>query len=182
MILRASSFSWSAVRSGPGPFYGVFVRTVAIGLVPLVILGIVFAAAMGGLSFFTSSGGGGVLILGVMLVYGGMLLSVSMAVTYFKSRMQNLVWSRTGNRSMHFNSDLRFAPLLRLTFINWLLIVVTLGLYWPFAAVWMARLKLEAMSITTRIDPQTVADEGRAADGDAAGDAAGDLFGLDIGF
>ena len=38
------------------------------------------------------------------------------------------------------------------------------------------------MSITTRVDPQTLAEQARAAEGDAAGDAAGDLFGLDIGF
>ena len=32
-----------------------------------------------------------------------------------------------------------------------------------------------------QVDPQTLADRGRAAEGEAAGDAAGDLFGLDVG-
>jgi uncharacterized membrane protein YjgN (DUF898 family) len=59
--------------------------------------------------------------------------------------------------------------------------VLTLGLYWPFAAVALARIRLEAMSLAMTIDPQRLIDDASAAEGDAAGDAAGDLFGLDIG-
>ena len=47
----------------------------------------------------------------------------------------------------HFASALRFRSLFRVTLVNWLLIVVTLGLYWPFAEVRKARLKLHAMSV-----------------------------------
>ena len=66
--------------------------------------------------------------------------------------------------------------------LSLLLVVVTLGLYWPFAAIAIARLKLEAMGIVTRVDPEALATRARATEGDAAGDAAGDLFGFDIGF
>ena len=60
--------------------------------------------------------------------------------------------------------------------------VLTLGLYWPFAAVALARMRLEAVSLTTRVDPGSLIDASRAHEGEAAGDAAGDLLGLDIGF
>jgi len=46
----------------------------------------------------------------------------------------------------------------------------------------MARLKLEAVGVVTRVDPEMLASRARATEGDAAGDAAGDLFGFDIGF
>ena len=59
--------------------------------------------------------------------------------------------------------------------------ILTLGLYWPFAAVATQRLRLEAVEVVTQIDPQTLVDTEQANAGDAAGDAAGDLFGLDIG-
>ena len=82
---------------------------------------------------------------------------------------------------MRFVSKLRFRGLLWLTLQNWLLIVLTLGLYWPFAAVAMARMRVQAICLKTRIDPNTLVGTVRAAEGDAAGDAAGDFFGFDIG-
>ena len=64
---------------------------------------------------------------------------------------------------------------------NWFFIVITLGLYWPFAAVAMTRLRLEAVSIKTRVNPELLMAQALPQEGDAAGDAAGDFFGLDVG-
>ena len=114
------------------------------------------------------------MVLGVIAIYG-------VWVPYFTSRMQNLVWSKTGNREFRFQSELTFRSALKLNIKNWLLIGLTLGLYWPFAAVAMARLRLQAMAVLTRVDPQTLIGRARTREGDAAGDAAGDLFGVDIG-
>jgi len=104
------------------------------------------------------------------------------AKPYFTSRLQNLVWTRTGNASLRFVSDLRFKSLLWLTIKNWLLVVLTVGFYWPFAAVAVARMRLEAVSVKTRNEPDSLISQMRSNEGEAAGDAAGDLFGLDIGF
>lgn len=101
--------------------------------------------------------------------------------TYFTAALQNLVWTKTGNRSMRFVSRLRFSQLFWLTFKNWLLIGLTLGLYWPFAAVASARLRLESVTIKTRQDPAVLVSLLQASDVEAVGDAAGDLLGLDIG-
>jgi uncharacterized membrane protein YjgN (DUF898 family) len=103
------------------------------------------------------------------------------AKPYLTARLQNLVWTRTGNASLRFLSDLRFKRLLWLTLKNWLLVISTLGLYWPFAAVALARMRLEAVTVKTRVSPDTLVNQMKGAEGEAAGDAAGDLFGLDIG-
>ena len=172
------------LKSGPGPFYAVFLKTFGVALLAGLFV-VAFGLVLGAAGFFGAAGRGGMgtaILVGVLGFFVGVVAIQVIPGPYFKSRMQNLVWARTGNRSMHFNSALRFLPLLGLTLKNWLLVVLTLGLYWPFAAVALARIKLEAMSITTRVDPQTLAEQARAAEGDAAGDAAGDLFGLDIGF
>jgi uncharacterized membrane protein YjgN (DUF898 family) len=172
------------LKTGPGSFYLVFLKTFGVALLTmLVIIAVISAvgaaALIGGVR---REGVGAAIFIGILSFFIGVLAVQIVPRPYFGSRMQNLLWSRTGNRSMHFDSALRFLPLLGLTLKNWLLVLLTLGLYWPFAAVAMARIKLEAMSVTTRIDLQTLADQARAAEGDAAGDAAGDLFGLDIGF
>ena len=97
------------------------------------------------------------------------------------SRLQNLVWSRTDSRSLGFASDLGFVALMRLTAVNWFLVLVTLGLYWPFAAVATARLRLSAVTVTARTDLDALVSRGNRAMDDAAGDAAADLFDIDIG-
>ena len=104
-----------------------------------------------------------------------------LAHPYFTSRMQNLLWNRTKAGQLRFESGLRYWSLVGLTMKNWLLVVLTLGLYWPFAAVATARLRLESVTVYTRLDPDELVNRERARNGDAAGDAAGDLIGIDVG-
>ncbi len=180
------------LRTGAGSFYGVFLKTIGVGLLGgLLFVGLAFVGAMvfGAASFLTGGGDGRpgagsivAVILGAVLGLLGLIVVQILPRPYMASRLQNLVWSRTGNASLRFRSELKFMPLLLLTLKNLLLMVLTLGLYWPFAAVATARMKLEAVSLTTRTDPATLFDSARPAEGDAAGDAAGDLLDFDIGF
>lgn len=111
-----------------------------------------------------------------------LLITYLLGKTYFTAALQNLVWTKTGNRSMRFVSRLRFSQLFWLSVRNWLLILLTLGLYWPFAAVASTRLRLESVVIKTRQDPGVLVSLLQASDVEASGDAAGDLLGLDIGW
>lgn len=179
------------LNTGAGSFYGVFAETLGIaaaGGAAIVVL--VMLAAFGGaaLGVFSSGHSGGsrpgpglAFAIGLVVFVVAMLAMQVVPRPYFTARMQNLLWSRTASAAVAFESRLRFWPLLGLTLKNWLLVVLTLGLYWPFAAVAMQRLRLQAMQVVLQLDPQSLADAQRAAEGDAAGDAAGDLFGMDIG-
>lgn len=167
-------------------FYRVFFKTVGVTLLGWIGLGLLVAlvGVVAGFGALRQGGGSGI---GVALIIGGVGVLVGVLAVqlvprpFFTSRMQNLLWSRTASRSIHIESELRFLPLLGLTLKNWLLMALTLGLYWPFAAVAVARIRLEAVQLTMNIDPQRLVDDANAAEGEAAGDAAGDLFGLDIG-
>ena len=174
------------LRTGLWSFYKVFLKTLGVfaGVV-LALLGVLFGLGAAGIvSLFQGRSGMGMvalIIAGLLVGLIGLLVVQVVPRPYFTSRMQNLLWSRTGNKAMRFRSKLKFRPLLGLTLKNWLLMVLTLGLYWPFAAVALARMRLEAVSVITRIDPAELIDDARGAEGEAAGDAAGDLFGLDVG-
>ncbi len=100
---------------------------------------------------------------------------------YVTSRSQNLVWNGTRSEHISFDSQLRFWPLLRLTLKNWFFLVITLGLYFPFAAVATAKMRLEAVQVLTRGDPDELLATLATHEEAAAGDAAGDLLGMDIG-
>ena len=174
------------LRTGLWSFYAVFLKTLAVFVgVVLALVGVLFGlgAAWFGSLLQGRSGMGMVAAIIAALLAGliGLLVVQIVPRPYFTSRMQNLLWSRTGNKAMRFRSKLKFRPLLGVTLRNWLLMVLTLGLYWPFAAVALTRMRLEAVSVITRVDPAELLDGARGAEGEAAGDAAGDLFGLDVG-
>jgi len=176
------------LRASRGSFYGVFLKTFGVSLaamIVVVIVGVVIGVAgFAGLASYADEDRGRIVAAVMAILLGaiiGLLVVQLIPRPYFTSRMQNLLWSRTGNRAMRFRSELRFMPLLGLTLKNWLLMLLTLGLYWPFAAVATARMRCEAVTVRTRVDPESLLDQVRAGDNDAAGDAAGDLFGLDIG-
>jgi uncharacterized membrane protein YjgN (DUF898 family) len=166
-----------------GSFYAVFLKTFGVFLAMFAVL-LISIAATAGLGAVNRGGAGGVaaILIGLLAAVIALFAVQFVPRPYFMSRMQNLLWSHTGSREMRFRSSLGFRPLLRLTVKNWLLVVLTLGLYWPFAAVATQRLRAQAVSVKTSADPDDLVDRaGRDSPG-AAGDAAGDLFGLDIGF
>ncbi|MEX1167380.1 MAG: DUF898 family protein, partial [Hydrogenophaga sp.] len=122
------------------------------------------------------------LLVALGVVVMGLYVIVPLIVgAYVGSRMQNLVWSHTQSQYLRLNSQLRMAPLLRVSLVNWLLILVTLGLYWPFAKVRLARLKLEAMSVVVEGDVDDWVAQASQDPQGALGDAAGDFFGIDMG-
>ncbi len=179
----------SELRAGAGSFYGVFLKTIGVALLAALVVGIVATLVGGGVLAAALSQSSdskpstiGAAIAGVfvagMLVFAIVQLLVH---PYFTSRMQNLLWSRTKATQLRFESALRYWPLVGLTLKNWLLVLITLGLYWPFAAIATARLKLEAVSVYTRLAPDELVSRERARSGDAAGDAAGDLIDIDMG-
>ncbi|CAN5507798.1 DUF898 family protein [soil metagenome] len=175
------------LRTGPGSFYLVFVKTIGVSLLALVVgmgIGLVIgggSALFGGATMpgrSLSPGWVAALVAALVFAYGGMALLIR---PYAVSRLQNLTWGRTACAELAFESRLRFWPLVGLTLKNWLLILVTLGFYWPFAAIAMARMRLQAVSVQTAISPDELVSQARPQADDATGDAAGDLFGIDIG-
>jgi uncharacterized membrane protein YjgN (DUF898 family) len=170
--------AWRArLAAGRGSFYGVFLKTIGVGL----LCGVPAGAAMALIAAAAGRGRSSATLIGLMPLLLLVLLQV-VPRPFFASRMQNVLWSRTEIVDAgRFDSALRFVPLLGLTLKNGLLIVLTLGLYWPFAAVALARMKLEAVSVVLHADLDALTDRGRGSAGDASGEAAGDLLGFDIG-
>ena len=172
-----------------GSFYKLLLKALGVLLLPI---GLVAVLSMGvvllGNSTFPFNATSRSAISPAMVLtfvfagFAAVATTLVIARPYFTARLQNLVWTRTGNVSLRCISYLRFSSLLWLTIKNWLLVILTFGLYWPFAAVAVARMRLEAITVKTRVDPDTLVSQMRAVEGEAAGDAAGDLFGLDIGF
>jgi uncharacterized membrane protein YjgN (DUF898 family) len=74
-----------------------------------------------------------------------------------------------------------FVELMKLTAVNGFLILLTLGLYWPFAKVRSARLKLQAVSLEIQGDVNEWRARYQSSKKGTLGDAAGDFLGVDMG-
>jgi uncharacterized membrane protein YjgN (DUF898 family) len=162
--------------------YFIGFKMVVVGLA-MAVFATLAAIVLGGLLALVATGkidakGNGhyygLAFIGLLYLFGaGGLLP------YYAARIQNLVWGNTRSASLRLHSELR--GLTRLNMMNWLLIVLTLGLYRPFAVMAVTRLRLHAVRIDSSTDPATWKTVRAGSHADASGDVAGDFFGMDVG-
>jgi uncharacterized membrane protein YjgN (DUF898 family) len=177
----------TTLSAGARPFYALFAKASLVGLGSAAVVGLLASLLVaGGVSAALVTGGGRgstgtIIVLTVVAVMAAYAVVILLVQPYLTSRLQNLVWSRTESAELRFESRLRFRSLLALTLKNWLLVLVTLGLYWPFAAIAMARMRLEAVTVLADGGLDQLVVDQRDPMKDAAGDAAGDVFGIDVG-
>ena len=159
--------------------YVLCLRTFGLVLLPLALIGAGIAGIFAGGSF-----GAGVLLLPLVfaLLLAGMVVMYVVAPAYFTVRMQNLAWTKTGNRYMRLRSQLELGPYIKLQLVNWLLVMFSMGFYWPWAVVSTRRMRLAAITVVSRVEPEELAMAVRPKAGDAAADMGEDLFGLDFGW
>jgi uncharacterized membrane protein YjgN (DUF898 family) len=104
------------------------------------------------------------------------------AMQWLSTRCQNLLWSHTKSDRLRLNSDLSGSRLAAVLARNRRLMAITLGLYWPFAQVRVAQLRLESISVDIVGDPDLWPAPSRVPDGDALHDAWGAAMSVDMGF
>ncbi len=181
-------YAWGPLKTeyrSPVPeTYKVFGKTFLIA----VLIVVVFAAAVFamlpsniGSTRSLSRNLGLIFSLLVPMFFVFMILINILPRAYFTAKMQNLLWSRTGNQHLRFKSELPVGKFIGLQFKNYFLILITLGFYWPFAVVATKRMQLEAISLKTRVALDQLSSAARARENDAAGDMAADIFGFDVG-
>ena len=170
---------------GMGRFYGLALRVIGLVLGAAFLAGLLaalltFGGDIGGRGASEPPSLGGMLFK-LVPVLGAFIAYQALIGPYVITRLQNLVWNGTRSAHLHFHSALRLRPLVALSLRNWLLIIVTLGLYFPFAAVAMARLRLQAVTLVSQLHPDALFSEIERRSESATGDAAADLAGIDLG-
>ncbi len=178
-----SAFEFSA---SIGSFYALYGRTLLLMLGLLAVLALVFGGGFATISELAGQGADsdesravmiGVFMLAAFLVF---ILGVLLIGPYFASRLQNLVWGHTQLAGHHFGSNLGARGLLWVQMTNLLGILLTFGLFKPFADVRLARYRLEHMWL----EPQGALDEFlRDTEQEVAafGEEAAEIFDVDIG-
>lgn len=171
--------------AGEGGFFGIYFKL--LGMLILLIAG--FAALSVGMGWFASLGAEGkepaqqaALASAIMFAMLGFYLVAFLFLgPWFSARIQNLVWNGTALGPHGFFSNVRARDLFLIYLTNFIGIVLTLGLFKPFADIRLARYRLEHMALNA----QGSLDEfmaGRQREVSAAGEEAVGVFDFDISF
>ena len=170
---RAGSYYWLCLK-----VIGVALL-IYLALIALVVGGVFGAGVLSTSGALPKGPMGQILIVMASVFFS--LLAFAAIKPYAVARFQNLVWNGTHSEHLHFASSLRARSVIALSFKNWFLMLLTLGLYWPFASISMARLRLQAVEVVATLSPAALVAATAHAEGQTTGEAAGDFFGFDIG-
>jgi uncharacterized membrane protein YjgN (DUF898 family) len=163
-----------------GRFYWIYAKGVGFVLLGLVAMIAIFVA------MFMRRGHAEPLVASSQLetwLYGALvaLIVYTAAGPYYAARLQQLVWSRTRLGHVRFHSEIRAWPLFRLVVKSVVLTLVTAGLYWPFAAVALARYRIESVRVESEAPLSAFAGGIRGGAVGATGEGTADAFGFDFG-
>lgn len=94
-------------------------------------------------------GNEGILLALVLTPAIYMLIASMMALPYpyLNAQMQNRLWAETAHDEIRFDYQVSVDELLKLTSRHWLMIALTLGWYYPIAAITEVRLRMQAMTV-----------------------------------
>lgn len=169
----SSKFSFDAT---PGSFYRQYLVFFGIALVGAIVVstaGTALGYAVGNAIAF----GGAQLAPFFALIFG--YLWFFSIWPLFQSRLQNLIWNHTQLGPHGFRSELKWGRLTFIYLTNLLGVILTLGLFTPFAKVRALKYRLESATMLAAggLDDFVA---GVQRDVDAAGEGVADLIDLDL--
>jgi uncharacterized membrane protein YjgN (DUF898 family) len=170
-----SAFTFNA---GVGSFYKIYFFTLLLLLLTGGLFGFAaYSLFMGSMESLSKEA-----IIGIVVaVYGLLILTSLLIIPYFISRIQNLSWNHTTLGEHRFRSTMTARGLAWIIFSNFILIVMTFGLFKPFADIRMARYRIEHMYFLPagNVDDFIASEQQKIA---ATGTETAEIFDVDIGF
>jgi uncharacterized membrane protein YjgN (DUF898 family) len=159
-------------------FYLLYLSALAVMLGALLLLPVL--AMMSGTGVGVKSLITGFASIGPIIVFI-MVATLLIVSSMFSAYMQNMVWGSTELGAHRFFSHVSARRLLWISVSNFLGVVLTLGLFMPFATIRMLRLKLESMGVAVSGDLSDFV-SGQQQQVSAAGEETTEMFDVDISF
>ncbi|MBC7944805.1 MAG: DUF898 domain-containing protein [Burkholderiales bacterium] len=162
-----------------GNFYAVYGILVAVALGIAAVFGLV--AFVAGSALGIAGEGASVFGVGIFVLIIGFYLAYFLLFAAFVVMIQNRIWNHTTVGEVSFRSNARVLPMARIYLVNILLLIVTLGLFTPFAVIRSLKYRLQSVTAVT-VNGMDQFLSGAAVDQvSATGEGAADLFDFDIG-
>jgi len=166
----------------PFSFTGTVGQAYLLGLkfLGMILVAVALAAGSGYLiarSVHLDAGTSFPLVAFLGLLVGYLLMLCSLPVT--TAMMQNFVWGSTQLGARPFRSHVAPLSLLGIDAVNFVAMVLSLGLFWPFALVRHVRYRVACLEWSG--EPASIQAAGDGAAVAAVGEEAAEMFGFDIG-
>ena len=159
-------------------FYVVYLLTALIGI--LVFAGLMTVVMLLGSKEWIAVEAGQLLAMSVLVALIGTYLAMFLiAYPYVAARLQNLLWNGTHIAEQQFHANVRAREMLGIMLSNVVLVILTLGLYKPFADIRLARYRIQHIEVLSLggIDDFVAGLQSQAS---ATGDEMADMFDFDI--
>lgn len=158
------------------PIYRTFIVPVMLTTIALVVVGAGAVSSLGGLDPKQAQ----LAQFGIVFALFGVLFVASLLLgPYIRVRLTNLVWNATTLGPHRFESGMHVRGYLAIAITNLILIVLTLGLFFPFARVRLARYRAEHTALLAHGSIEHFV-AGERADPAAAGEELADLADVDF--
>ncbi len=172
-----TSFTFSVpVRS----FYGLYLKLLGVVLLGVAVLAVGISAFFGG-QFLLANGkmDPQAMVMLPLLMAVGFFLLFFFVRPFLEAQLQNLVWNHTRLGEHRFVSTISALRLFGIMLTNLLGIVLTLGLYRPFAVIRLLKYRLQTLTLVAAGDLEGfLASHGGAVA--AVGDETAEMFDIDI--
>ncbi len=175
-----TQFSFSAT---PGQYYKIYIIAGLLGLGLLFLVGVFFGAAL--IQSMASADGmprsGYAFIFPIIFLILLFVIYQTVIGPFIQARLQNVVWNNTKLGDHSFVSDVSARKLFAITFTNFILIILTLGLYKPFATIRLLRYRLKTMGFIPHGSLEDFL-AGQSQQQNATGEETAEMFDVDISF
>jgi uncharacterized membrane protein YjgN (DUF898 family) len=119
-------------------------------------------------------------MLGIMAIYGALLFLGLIVMTYINTRLTNYVFNNLKLDYVRFKVDIGFLRLLWIYLSNTMLILLTFGLFIPWAKVRAVKYKLGCVTVYAADLENYIA--GETEQTKAVGEEMSDFLDVDVGF
>lgn len=160
-----------------GNYYSMYLAMIGIALVAGILFAILGGVASAGLSITSGSGGSTVM---AMLYFVFITLFYVWIFAYIQTKRTNLLYGNINAGDTKLNSRLETGYMMYLYITNTLGIILTLGLFIPWAMVRTARYRASRTTLDTRQDLDSFA-VGERKNQSALGEEVGEMFDLGLG-
>lgn len=127
-----------------GNFYVVYLIGLAVTVAGLVVLGLGFS---GTIAAVFAGVKGPKIVMAVMVLIFAVYAWMFMLIPVMMTLIQNLIWNHTRLGGHRFTSDMKWTRVAFIAITNVIGVVLTVGLFMPFARVRMMKYRLESMSM-----------------------------------
>lgn len=166
-------------HASAGKFYGAYLLALAIAVIGILMIGIAFGGSLIGLKDSGLKHAGAAAIGSFLLFVAALYIWIFSLFPVFLTLLQNLIWNNTRLGEHRFACQLTLGRMVFITVTNMLGIIVTLGLFIPFAQIRMMKYRIESMSLMPAgtLDNFIADTQAKAS---ATGEGMVDVFDLDL--